>query len=206
VRVRVESLVGVVFVFLSPPKTDSPSTTHTTNTKTNQSYQRTCAVAAGRCVGAASGGRRRAPTHLVIGNAGAVLSLNVGPDSRGEGEGLWQVCGRPPQQQRSGDSHPAGGGGGVLFSHTHQKQPYLPSSSSSSCGSLVRRPHTQTHTLEPTDPSPPPPPKIKQTQPQKKAIKLWWGYLRCEADAARLACEMVSDSDGGVMDAFELRR
>jgi acid phosphatase type 7 len=43
----------------------------------HHSYQRTCPVFKGECVGQDSNGVLKAPVHLVIGNAGAGLSLNV---------------------------------------------------------------------------------------------------------------------------------
>ncbi len=50
--------------------------------------------------------------------------------------------------------------------------------------------HTQTHQMTPL----PPPLHIAQS------IKLWWGYLRVEASGTHLKCQMISDSDGRVMD------
>ena len=88
--------------------------------------QRTCPAYEGRCVRGpdADGASAAAPVHVVLGNAGASLSLNV-PAAP---EPIWEV------------------------------------------------------------------------------VKLWWGYVRFEASAARLRAEAVSDLDGRVMDAFELRK
>ncbi|GBF94969.1 inactive purple acid phosphatase-like [Raphidocelis subcapitata] len=43
----------------------------------HHSYQRTCPVYAGRCLGFGPDGAAKGPVHLVIGNAGATLSTNV---------------------------------------------------------------------------------------------------------------------------------
>uniref|UniRef100_A0A383VVS5 Purple acid phosphatase n=1 Tax=Tetradesmus obliquus TaxID=3088 RepID=A0A383VVS5_TETOB len=39
-----------------------------------------------------------------------------------------------------------------------------------------------------------------------EVIKLWWGYLRIEASATELKCEVVSDMDSSLMDAFVLTK
>jgi hypothetical protein len=37
-----------------------------------------------------------------------------------------------------------------------------------------------------------------------QSIKLWWGYLRVEANGTQLKCEAVSDLDGRVLDSVTL--
>lgn len=43
----------------------------------HHSYQRTCPVIAGECVGYGADGVANGPVHLVVGNAGAGLCLNI---------------------------------------------------------------------------------------------------------------------------------
>jgi hypothetical protein len=40
--------------------------------------------------------------------------------------------------------------------------------------------------------------------PQWEVIKMWWGYLRVRASGTELLGEVVSDSDGSLMDSFRL--
>eukprot|EP00878_Enallax_costatus_P019287 GHUV01020344.1.p1 GENE.GHUV01020344.1~~GHUV01020344.1.p1 ORF type:complete len:392 (+),score=91.17 GHUV01020344.1:31-1206(+) len=39
-----------------------------------------------------------------------------------------------------------------------------------------------------------------------QSIKLWWGYLRIQATGTELKTQMISDSDGSVMDSLTLRK
>lgn len=39
-----------------------------------------------------------------------------------------------------------------------------------------------------------------------QTIKLWWGYLRIQASGTQLQTQMISDSDGSIMDSLTLRK
>jgi hypothetical protein len=167
----------------------------------------------GACVGYdadADGGAARGPVHVVIGNGGAALSTNVPL----EPSPIWQA--RSCARARCALGPRAAFFAGrtcFLPLPTHPLASSIPRKASPAFRARgPSRPLAAPAVgcCRPPQPPPQPPPNRPQPPPtapnRRQVIKFWWGYLRVEATATKLAAEAVSDLDGRPLDAFELRK